>query len=166
MLRTRIKHTVKYIAIVFLSQSYFPALNAQDGVSTFDGTFVDVPSIKVNGDIYNNVFLQFTSPTLFTVPSTDEAIQSTSPAAAEFDGTKLLIRNLKYQSALYSNIQLKYEDGLDFTLVSADIPQKVHKNSYFNRTSNVHINYEDLFSLKHIYKNLKFYLRLTLDPII
>ena len=135
--------TKKHSLIIVLFALNWQTSFAQSGLSTFDGAFVTIPSVKVNENIHNNVSLTFLGEGAFNVKSADDAIVSSEPAAAIFDGARLLIRNLVYEAAQYSNIELKFEGNLDFSLVGADIPKPIATNSYLNRKSDLWLNYWD-----------------------
>ena len=115
--------------------------HAQNDISTFDGTFVNIPSVKVGGDVYSNVSLELLEGLKFKVSGSDGAIKTSDPALAEFSGNELLIRTLKHQELIYSNLILKYEDELEFSFVSADVPLMTSSSSFENRKTDIWIDY-------------------------
>ena len=73
------------LIIIFLALNWQTSC-AQSGLSTFDGTFLTIPSVKVNENIHNNVSLTFLGEGAFNLKNADDAIVSSEPSAAIFDG--------------------------------------------------------------------------------
>jgi len=115
-----------------------------DGLSTYDGSLVHIPSVKVNKDIYSNVVLEYVDGITFRLQGAGEKKETEEPASALFDGNKLIIRNIVVDSGHYSNIELKYEGDVLFTLLSSNTPKPIFENSSLNRESDVWVDYAEL----------------------
>ncbi len=136
-----IELTYERLSAILMALLLSIAVQAQGDISTFDGTVVNIPSVKVGEDVYSNVSLELLEGLKFKVNGSDGVIKTSDPALAEFNGNELLIRTLKHQELIYSNLILKFEDELEFSFVSADIPLLTSSSSFDNRNTDLWIDY-------------------------